>query len=181
MPFANQSLFPITADVNESGRLELGGCDAVDLAAEFGTPLYVYDEKTLRRMCRDFVTEFASRYDDSLVAYASKAFLNPAIGRLAMEEGLGLDVVSGGELALGRAIEFPADRIYFHGNNKTPSELALALDYGVGRVVVDSFHELQMLNGLAGSHGAVQDVMLRLSPGRGPTYARPHHNGHSGQ
>ena len=168
MPFQNDSLFPLTANVNQAGRLEIGGCDAVDLAAEFGTPLYVYDEDTLRRMCREFVGEFASRYPDSLVAYASKAFLNPAIGRLAMEEGLGLDVVSGGELALGRAIEFPPDLIYFHGNNKTLPELELALDYGVGRVVVDSFHELRMLDELAGSRGEVQDVMLRLSPGVDP-------------
>ena len=168
MPFQNDSLFPLTANVNEAGRLEIGGCDTIDLATEFGTPLYVYDEDTLRRICREFVGEFAGRYPDSLVAYASKAFLNPAIGRLAMEEGLGLDVVSGGELALGRAIEFPPELMYFHGNNKTRPELELALDYGVGRVVVDSFHELRMLDELAGSRGEVQDVMLRLSPGVDP-------------
>ena len=110
----------MTADVNESGRLELGGCDAVDLAAEFGTPLYVYDETTLRQMCREFVTEFAIRYENSLVAYASKAFLNPAIGRLAMEEGLGLDVVSGGELALGKAIEFPRTTSTFTAITRRP-------------------------------------------------------------
>ncbi len=168
MTFENSGLFPLTAAVNEAGRLEIGGCDTVALAAEFGTPLYVYDEDTLRRMCREFVGEFASRYPDSLVAYASKAFLNPAIGRIALEEGLGLDVVSGGELALGRAIAFPPDLIYFHGNNKTLPELELALDYGVGRVVVDSFHELRMLDELAGSRGEVQDIMLRLSPGVDP-------------
>ena len=168
MTFENASLFPFTAEVNDAGRLDIGGCDATDLAAEFGTPLYVYDEATLRGMCAEFVGEFASRYPHSLVAYASKAFLNPAVGRIAIEEGLGLDVVSGGELALGQAIDFPPERIYFHGNNKTPPELELALDYGVGRVVVDSFHELETLNRLAGARGATQEVMLRLSPGVDP-------------
>ena len=101
MPFANSTLFPITTGVSDD-RLTLGGCSADELAAEFGTPLYVFDEATLRQVCREFVGEFGSRYVDSQVLYASKAFINPALARLVSEEGLGLDVVSGGELAVAQ-------------------------------------------------------------------------------
>ena len=167
MPFANSALFPITAGVSDD-RLTLGGCAADDLAAEFGTPLYVFDEATLRGICREFVGEFGSRYGDSQVLYASKAFINPALARLVSEEGLGLDVVSGGELAVAQAADIPPQDIYFHGNNKGPEELEMALDYGVGRIVVDNFGELELLDGIARSRGAVQDVMLRLSPGVDP-------------
>ena len=168
MTFPNASLFPETAAVNAAGRLEIGGCDTSDLAVEFGTPLYLFDEDTLRGMCRAFVGEFTRRYADTRVAYASKAFLNPAIATVVKEEGLSLDVVSGGELAVAMAVDFPPERIYFHGNNKTADELGMALGYGIGRVAVDSFHELDLLNGLAREKSVVQDVMLRLSPGVDP-------------
>ncbi len=168
MTFDNASLFPLTAVVNDVGHLEVGGCDSLDLAGEFGTPLYVFDEDTLRIMCREFVGEFGSRYPNSRVAYASKAFLNPTIAKLVLDEGLGLDVVSGGELAMSRAIDFPPELVYFHGNNKTPDELDMALDCRIGRIVVDSFHELNVLNELAHRKGITQDVMLRLSPGVDP-------------
>ena len=167
MPFANSALFPVTTGVADD-RLTLGGCSADDLASEFGTPLYVFDEATLRGICREFVGEFGSRYADSKVLYASKAFINPALARLVSEEGLGLDVVSGGELAVAQAAEIPPEDIYFHGNNKGPEELEMALDYGVGRIVVDNFGELELLDGIARSRGVVQDVMLRLSPGVDP-------------
>ena len=168
MTFDNASLFPVTALVNERDHLSLGGCDAVDLAAEFGTPLYVFDEKTLRGMCREFVGEFQSRYPDTRVVYASKAFTNPAIARLIADEGLGLDVVSGGELAVAEAVEFPPELIYFHGNNKLRGELEMALDYGMGRIVVDGHYELSLLEDIARSRGVTQDIMLRLSPAVDP-------------
>ena len=168
MTFDGIDLFPFTAAVNGSDRLTLGGCDAADLAAEFGTPLYVFDDDTLRGMCREFTAEFGRRYPDSRVAYASKAFVNPAVAALVAEEGLALDIVSGGELAVARAADFPAADIYFHGNNKTPDELEFALDCGVGQIVVDSFHELDTLNAIAARRGATQDIMLRLSPGVDP-------------
>ena len=168
MSFANVSLFPTTAEVNAAGRLALGGCDTVELAAEFGTPLYVFDEKTLRAMCREFVGEFTSRYADTTVAYASKAFVNPALAGLVHEEGLGLDVVSGGELAVARAAGVDMEAVYFHGNNKTPEELEYALDAGCGRIVVDSFYELSLLDGLAARRGVTQKIMLRLSPSVDP-------------
>ena len=168
MTFDNITLFPFTAAVNHADHLAIGGCDAVDLAAEFGTPLYVFDEDTLRGMCREFASEFGGRYAHSRIAYASKAFVNPAIARIVAEEGLGLDVVSAGELAVAKAVNFPPDKIYFHGNNKTPDELEFALEYGIGQIVVDSFHELSALDEIAGRRGARQDIMLRLSPGVDP-------------
>ncbi len=168
MTFPKISLFPTTAAVNAAGRLEIGGCDSVGLAAEFGTPLYVFDEDTLRGICRAFIGEFTRRYADTWVAYASKAFINPAIARVMKEEGMALDVVSGGELAVAAAVDFPSDRIYFHGNNKTPDELRMAIDHRVGRIVIDGFHELELLDSLAREKGVVQDVMLRISPSVDP-------------
>ena len=168
MTFANSSLFPITAGVTEDDQLAVGGCTASGLASEYGTPLYVFDETTLRHVCGEFVGEFRSRYPDTRVLYASKAFINPALARLVHGEGLGLDVVSGGELAVAQAARVPPEDIYFHGNNKGLAELEMALDYGVGRIVVDNVSELDMLIDLARSQGVVQDIMLRLSPGVDP-------------
>jgi diaminopimelate decarboxylase len=161
-------LFPLTTRINELDHLCIGGCDAVDLADEFGTPLYVFDEFTLRYKCREFKEEFGKYYPDTLVIYASKAFLNKALAAILKEEGLGLDVVSGGELAIARAVDFPRDKVYFHGNNKTPDELNLAVDWGVGRIVVDNFYELELLNGLAKKRRVRQDILLRVTPGVDP-------------
>jgi len=168
MTFPNVGLFPFTAGVNGQNHLILGGCDAVDLASEYGTPLYVYDEDTLRGMCSEFVREFGGRYGDTRVLYASKAFLNPAIAGLVHEEGLGVDVVSGGELAVALAAGIPPAGVYFHGNNKTPDELRMALESRVGRIVIDNFYELELLDGLACGIGKVQDVLVRVSPGVDP-------------
>jgi diaminopimelate decarboxylase len=161
-------ILPLTAAVNDDGHLTLGGCDAVELAREFGTPLYVLDEETLRARCREFQAEFRSRYEDSVVAYAAKAYLGRAMAAIVAQEGMSLDVVSGGELAIAASVGFPGERIFFHGNNKLESELKEALDYGVGRVVVDNFHEMQLLNGIAQGAGRRQPVLLRLSPGVDP-------------
>ena len=165
-----KGVLPDTAQVNAQGHLVIGGCDVVDLAEEsrFGTPLYVFDEETLRGRCREFLREFRSRYADTSVVYASKAYVNPALARIMMEEGLGLDVVSGGELAIAAAVDYPPEGIYFHGNNKSEGELRYALEYGIGRVVVDNFHELETLDRLAGEAKKVQDVMIRVSPGVDP-------------
>ena len=168
MTFSNIELFPITASVSDEGHLVLGGCDTVGLASEFGTPLYVFDEDTLRGMCREFLSEFKGRYANTRIVYASKAFVNPALANLMSEEGLGIDVVSGGELAVARAVGFPPDGVYFHGNNKTPDELEMALDYMIGHIVVDSFHELWLLDEIAQAKGITQNIMLRLSPGIDP-------------
>jgi len=162
------ALFPLAAEVNKQGHLLIGGCDVVDLAKEFGTPLYLFDESTLRHKCSEFKDVFCKYYPDTLVIYASKAFLNKALALIFKEEGLGLDVVSGGELSIAHSVDFPLEKVYFHGNNKTPEELNLALDLGVGRIVVDNFYELELLNGLAEERGINQNILLRLTPGVDP-------------
>ncbi len=162
------SLFPLTAEINGQGYLCIGGCDVVDLARRFGTPLYLFDEFTLRHKCREFKAEFTKRYPDTLVIYASKAFLNKALALILKDEDLGLDVVSGGELSIAHSVNFPLAKVYFHGNNKTLEELELALNWGIGRVVVDNFYELELLNGLAKGKGISQDILLRLTPGVDP-------------
>jgi len=166
LPLAD--ILPLTAAVNEAGHLTLAGCDALELAREFGTPLYVFDEETLRRQCREFQSQFRSRHPDTVVAYAAKAYLGRALAAILAQEGMALDVVSGGELAIAASVNFPPERIYFHGNNKSEAELREALDYGVGRVVIDNFHEMQLLNGLAQGARQRQPVLLRLSPGIDP-------------
>ena len=162
------SLFPLTAKVNNQGHICIGGCDVVDLVKEFGTPLYLFDEFTLRHKCREFKAEFSKHYPDSLVIYASKAFLNRALALIFKQEGLGLDVVSGGELSIAHSVDFPPAKVYFHGNNKTPEELKLALNWNIGRVVVDNFYELELLNRLAKERKISQDILLRLTPGVDP-------------
>jgi diaminopimelate decarboxylase len=162
------ALFPLTTEVSKQSHLCIGGCDVVDLAEEFGTPLYVFDEYTLRHKCREFGEEFGGCYPETVVIYACKAFLNRALALIFKEEGLGLDVVSGGELSIAHSVDLPLDKVYFHGNNKTPEELNLALDWGVGRIVVDNFYELELLNKLTKERGTTQSILLRLTPGVDP-------------
>jgi diaminopimelate decarboxylase len=156
------ALYPVSAGVSES-HLVIGGCDCVALAEEFGTPLYVFDELSLRRRCAEFRSEFGQRYPETTVAYSAKAFTNKAILLVVREEGLGLDVVSGGELGIARSVDFPMDRVYFPGNNKSAEELEMAIQYGIGYIVVDNSHELDMLRKMAGNRKV--NILLRLSPG----------------
>ena len=167
---ALRKVFPETAEINGEGHLVIGGCDVVELAHgdSFGTPLYIFDEETLRNRCRQFTREFGSRHPETTVIYACKAYVNPALARIFMEEGLGLDVVSGGEVAIARAAGFPSQTVYFHGNNKGREELEEALAWNIGRVVVDSFHELELLDQLAQRAGRTQDILIRVSPGVDP-------------
>ncbi|MFQ5934416.1 MAG: diaminopimelate decarboxylase, partial [Dehalococcoidia bacterium] len=159
------AIFPPSTDINGDNHLTIGGCDAIALAEEYGTPLYLFDEEALRHKCREFVQEFSQRYPDVLVIYACKAYINTGLARIFDEEGLGLDVVSGGELAVAQAVGYPPEKVYFHGNNKGPEELERALSWDLGRVVVDNFHELELLNEIAGRAGRRQDILLRVSPG----------------
>ena len=168
MTHGHLSTFPSTTVINDQDHLNIGGCDLVDLASEFGTPLYIFDEVTLRNMCSQFRDEFANRYPSTQVLYASKAYVNPALARIFNEEGLGLDVVSGGELAVAQAADFPADLVYFHGNNKGIDELEAALDWGIGRVVVDNPREMDLIDEMARARGKVQDILIRVSPGVDP-------------
>ena len=163
-----QTVLPQGATVNGHGHLVIGGCDTLDLADEFGTPVYILDEETLRQKCRRFVQEFQMRHAPTQVVYASKAYINPALAKIFAEEGLGLDVVSGGELAIAKSADFPLDQVYFHGNNKSPQELAEAVENDIGWVVIDSFNELEILNTIAGEAGKVQNVLVRVSPGIDP-------------
>jgi diaminopimelate decarboxylase len=160
-----QSILPLGSSVDQHGHLIIGGCDTVELARTYGTPLYVYDETTLRTRCAEYRDSLASSYPNSLVLYASKAFSSPMLLQIVAQEGLGLDVVSGGELFVAQRAGFPMEHVYFHGNNKGADELAMALDQRIGRFVVDSFHELQLLGKLAAERGARVPCLLRLSPG----------------
>ena len=153
------------ASANSRGNLTIGGCDAVALAKRFGTPLHVIDEDSVRLACRSYVQEFGARYPDVRVVYASKALMVKAIALLVMEEGLSLDVCSGGELYTAISAGCPADHIYFHGNSKTAAEIAFALSVGVFRFVADSLDELYLIDRLARSKNLVANVMLRLTPG----------------
>ncbi|MDN5292719.1 MAG: diaminopimelate decarboxylase [Eubacteriales bacterium] len=154
-----------TMRINEKGHLEIGGCDTVELAREFGTPLYVLDEQFLRDNCRQYRRAFMERYDKALVIYASKALATTAVFRIIEEEGLGLDVVSGGEIFTALEAGFPMEKVYFHGNNKSPQELRLALEVGVGRIVVDNLYEMELLNSIALEMGKKADILIRITPG----------------
>lgn len=157
-----------TQRVNERGHLEIGGCDAIDLAAQFGTPLYVMDEACIREKCRSLRTSYEKRYPNSLMLYAAKSFMNMAICRIMADEGMGLDLSSGGEVYTAMKAGFPMKRAYLHGNNKSPWELELALDAGIGRIVLDNEREMELLQEIAAGRGMVQDVLLRVTPGIKP-------------
>ncbi|MBN8200347.1 MULTISPECIES: diaminopimelate decarboxylase [Bacillaceae] len=154
-----------TMKVNEKGHLEIGGMDTVDLAGQFGTPLYVYDVALIRERARGFKQTFDKLGIKAQVAYASKAFSTVAMVQLVDQEGLSLDVVSGGELYTALAADFPSERIHFHGNNKSREELEMALKNHVGCIVVDNFHELELLEELCESLAARTKILLRVTPG----------------
>lgn len=154
-----------TMQVNQKGHLELGGCDAVELVKQFGSPLYVMDEQLIRDNCRNYYEAFTGAYPNSEVIYASKAFLTTAMCRLIESEGLGLDVVSGGELYTALKAGFPVEKIYFHGNNKTIDELKLAIESKIGRFVADNIFEMENLNRLAGEMHTKVDILIRITPG----------------
>ncbi|HHY71112.1 MAG TPA: diaminopimelate decarboxylase [Thermoanaerobacterales bacterium] len=159
-------MFYGTSRINKYNHLEIGGCDTVELVKEFGTPLYVMDENHIRENCRSYTNSLRNMHENSEVIYAAKAFLTMEMCKLIQEEGLCLDVVSGGELYLAIKSGFPAKRIYFHGNNKSYTELEMAVEYGVGRIVVDNFFELELLRDLTKKYqGKKIKILLRLTPG----------------
>ena len=153
-----------TARLNSHNHLEIGGCDTVELARKFGTPLYVLDEELIRQRCREYREAFAGRHG-GMVLYAAKTFFTMGMARLLEEEELGLDVVSGGELYTALAAGFPAKRIYFNGNNKSPQELEEALEAEIGGIIVDNLSELQLPAELAGARRQRVDILLRIAPG----------------
>ena len=158
------AVLPKTAEVKD-GHLFIGGVDMVQLAHEQGTALYVFDEADLRSRMEQYREGFHSRYANSDALYASKAFLNKEVLRIAMDEGMCLDVSGGGELAIARSVGFPMDRVFVHGNNKTPVELREAISAGVGHIVVDSRIEIERISAIAGDLGVEQPILMRITPG----------------
>ncbi len=161
----NPKLWPTDACRTTSGEIAIGGHSLADLVARYGSPLYVFSEAELRRNCRQVLTAFRERWPRTRVVYAGKAGLNGTLIRLIQEEGLGLDVVSGGELAIALAAGVDPAEVSFHGNNKGPAELRAAIEAGVGKVVLDNLDEIELLSGIAATLGRTQPVLLRLNPG----------------
>ncbi len=152
--------------VNSNGHLCIGGCDAVSLAENYGTPLYVMDENKIRQTLQAYRRSIDSHYENGgTVAYASKACSFMEMYRIVKEEGCSADVVSGGELYTAVMAGMPAERLYFHGNNKTDAELSMALSYGVGRIVVDNLTELYRLSAIAEQMDVTASVYMRITPG----------------
>jgi diaminopimelate decarboxylase len=165
-PVSGSAVYPIGARINERGHLEVGGCDVVDVAAEFGTPAYVYAEDDMRMRAGAYLDAFRSHGVDFEVLYASKALGATAVYRLFAEEGLSVDVASGGELATALRAGFDPARIYMHGNNKTAAEIRMAAEVGVGHLILDSFDEIERCEELL---DGPQDVLIRVTPGVKPS------------
>ncbi len=159
--------------VNEKGNLCIGGVDTVELAKKYGTPLYVMDEDRIRERCRTYMTAMKEAFgEDALPLYAGKAAAFRHVYRIMQEEGMGIDLVSPGEIYSAASVGFPMERAYFHGNNKTDADIAYAMELGMGRFVVDNREELESVSRIAGEKGICQKILIRLTPGIDPhTYA----------
>ncbi len=162
------AVYPETARVNQDNHLEIGGCDMAALVREFGTPLYVFDDAHLQSRAYQIRQSFESRWANSLVLYATKAYFSPYLARLFKAGGLGIEVTSEGELEVARRVDYPRDRIYLHGNNKTRAEIRAALALGVGHIIVDNLDEIELLAGVADELSATPRVLLRLAPAIDP-------------
>ncbi len=161
---ANQYQKPITTRLNEAGNIEIGGCDLVDVVNEFSTPLYLLDEKTIRSVCNDYKKAFEN-YPKTNIMFASKALCTSAVAKILSQEGLGFDVVSGGEIYTVYKSGADMKKVLFNGNNKSFDELDLAIDLGVGRISADNFYELALLNNIAEFKNKTVDILLRITPG----------------
>ena len=164
MKSTNQSLKPLTIKRNDSGNLEIGGCDLTKLADKYGTPLYVIDEYTLRSICWDYKRAF-EKYKNVNFMYASKALCTEAISKILFNEGFGFDTVSAGEIYTVYKAGVDMSKVLFNGNNKSYDELMLALELGVGRISVDNFLELSLLSEIAKAQNREVDILLRITPG----------------
>ncbi len=164
MNSTNQNLKPITTRINQAGNLEIGGCDLVELTEKYGTPLYVLDETTIRSICHDYKKAFGS-YPKVNMMFASKALCTMATSKILASEGFGFDVVSAGEIYTVYKAGVDMSKVLFNGNNKSFDELTLAIELGVGRISVDNFFELELLNEIAKSHQKSVDILLRITPG----------------
>lgn len=155
-------------EINDSGNLCIAGCDLVKLADEYGTPLYVVNEDEIRRRCRRIKEGFLYKYNGAKALYASKVFSCISVYKIINEEGLGIDVVSGGEIYTAKKAGFPMEKTYFHGNNKTWDEICYAVDSGVGYFVIDSFYEMELIQRACEKRGNKVNALLRISPGVSP-------------
>lgn len=164
MNSTNQYLKPLTTKINPDGILEIGGCDLVKLVEKYGTPLYVLDEFTLRKICKDYKEAFKG-YPKVNMMYASKALCSMATSAIIASEGFGFDVVSAGEIYTVYKAGADMSKVLFNGNNKSFDELTLAIELGVGRISVDNFFELSLLNEIAKSHDKTVNILLRITPG----------------
>ena len=164
MNTTNQNIKPLTYKINPSGNIEIGGCDTIALAEKYGTPLYIIDEFTLRSICNDYKQAFNS-YPKVNMMYASKALCTSAISSIIASEGFGFDAVSAGEIYTIFKSGADMSKVIFNGNNKSYDELCLALELGVGRISVDNFFELSLLNEIAKCNNQIVDILLRITPG----------------
>ena len=158
----NQLLKPIT--LKREKNLTIGGCDMVDLAQKYGTPLYVIDEQTIRSICQDYKKAF-SKYKKTNMMYASKALCNSAVSRIIASKGFGFDVVSGGEIYTLYKAGIDMSKVLFNGNNKTPEEIELAIKYGVGRFSIDNFYEVKLISEISKKYNKNVNALLRITPG----------------
>lgn len=161
-------VFSVTSRINQHEHLEIGGCDAVALAREYGTPLYIFDDHHLREQARRVREAFQTRWHNTLILYATKAYYSPYIARIFKDAGLGIDVTSEGEMEIARRVGLAPDKIYLHGNNKTPSEIRTALTLGVDHIIVDNLDEIDLLAQIADELGVTPRVLLRLAPAIDP-------------
>ncbi len=164
MKTANQEIMPITRKINEAGNVEIGGCDLTELANKYGTPLYIFDEATIRSMTRSYKDAFKS-YPKMRMMYASKAFMTASICKIMEQEGFGLDLCSGGEIYTAKSAGFDMKKTLFNGNNKSYKELKMAADYEIGTISVDNFYELMLLNDIASELKKEVKILLRITPG----------------
>lgn len=164
MKTANQNIKPITTKVNDNGNIEIGGCDLVELANQYGTPLYIYDEETIRSITKSYKDAFKD-YPKMKMMFASKAFMTKAMCRIMQQENFGLDLCSGGEIFTAKSANFNMENTLFNGNNKTYDEIVLALKSGVKTISVDNFFELALLNNVAQAENIVINILLRITPG----------------
>ena len=158
----NQLLRPVTLERKEN--LYIGGCDMVSLAKQYGTPLYVLDEQTIRNVCKDYKAAFSS-YGKVKMMYASKALCTSAVAKIISSEGFGFDTVSAGEIYTVYKSGIDMSTVLFNGNNKTPEEIELAIKYGVGRFSIDNYHEVELISEISKKYGRTVDALLRITPG----------------
>ena len=164
MKTANQNIRPITTKINEQGNIEIGGCDLVELANKYGTPLYIFDEETIRSMAKSYKDAFKD-YPNIKMMFASKAFMTKAMCKIMEQEDFGLDLCSGGEIYTAKSAGFDMSKTMFNGNNKSYDELEMAIQNNIGTISVDNFFELALLNSIAESNNKIVRILLRITPG----------------